>query len=293
MWLKILRRILTVFGFVLLVGTAFIAGGLVARFNSPDTRPKEFSPATAENARRARALAEEALAARFAGDYGKALALFDEAASADPLLAGVDLQKGFTHLFAGRFAEAEAAAQASLARNEQESDAHALLVMCAAGRANAGESTDQAQVAVWADKARAADPLSSFVHFAQGEYARATGHPQDAVEHYRRALERVSPTDSSLVSTVKAGLSGLRLREVSDPKPVMPALSDQNVPPEWLFFAAAQALLDGDAKSAKAFLVRAKGVLRPDVFAALLKDSFFQDHLPDANFSDPQSVDPP
>jgi hypothetical protein len=121
-----------------------------------------------------------------------------------------------------------------------------------------------------------------------GEYTRAIGQPRAAVEYYRRALERVSAADSFLVATVKAGLSGLRLRQDTDAKPVMPALDDGNVPPEWLFFAAGEALLEGDKATAEAFLARAKKVVRPEIFAALLQDSFFQDYLPEGIPNDPQ-----
>jgi len=279
---------------VLLAGAAFLAGVLAAaRTSQRDTRPLELPTTGAEQARQARALAEQALAARFGGDHDKAIGLFDQAAAVDPQFRGLHLQRGLTQYFAGRFAEAETAARASLAAKEETADAYALLVLCAAARAGAGEATDKAQIDEWTEESRGADPLSSFIHYARGEYARAIGEPREAVEYYRKALERVPPTDCFLASTVKAGLSGLRLRQPSDPKPFMPSLSDENVPPEWLFFAAAQALLDGDPETARAWLVRAKGTVRPEIFSALLKDSFFQDYLSDANFSDPQIVDPP
>ena len=293
MWLVVLRRVLLTLALVLLAAVAFLAGAWIAGSNVRDARPLGSPVSQAEQSRRARALAEEALAARFAGDNDKALGLLDQAAGADPSLRGVDFQRGLTHFFAGRWDEAEAAARASLAAKQEVADSYALLVLCAASRESAGESTDKTQVADWVEKARFADPLAPFIHYARGEYARATGQSREAVEHFRQALERVSPTDSYLVSTVKAGLSGLRLRQPSDVKPVMPSINEDNVPPEWLFFAAAQALLDGDPETARAFLVRAKAVVRPEVFSALLKDSFFQDYLPDANFSDPQIVDPP
>lgn len=294
MWLTILRRILLSMALVLLAGATFLAGVLAAaRTSQRDTRPLELPTTGAEQARQARALAEQALAARFVGDHDKALGLFDQAASADPQLRGLHLQRGLTQYFAGRFAEAETAACSSLAAKEETADAYALMVLCAASRAAAGEATDKVQIDEWTEKSRGADPLSSFIHYARGEYARATGESGAAIEYYRKALERVPPTDCFLASTVKAGLSGLRLRQASDPKPFMPLLSDQNIPPEWLFFAAAQALLDGDPQAASAWLARAKGVVRPEIFSALLKDSFFQDYLSDANFSDPQIVDPP
>ena len=288
MWLTVLRRILFSFALLLLCGVAFLAGAFVARSNAPDSRPLELPQIPAEQVRRAKQLIEEALAARFEGDNKEALRLFDEATAADPSLKGLDYQRGLTFLFDGDFLSAENAANISLGKSEEEANAYALLVMCAAARAGAGETTDTAQVEERAGKSRTKDPLGPFVHYAMGEYTRAIGQPRSAVEHYRKALERVSAADSFLVATVKAGLSGLRLRQDTDAKPVMPALDDGNVPPEWLFFAAGEALLQGDKGTAGAFLVRAQKVVRPEIFAALLKDSFFQDYLPEGIPNDPQ-----
>ena len=288
MWLTVLRRILFSFALLLLCGVAFLAGAFVARSNAPDSRPLELPQIPAEQVRRAKQLIEEALAARFEGDNKEALRLFDEATAADPSLKGLDYQRGLTFLFDGDFLSAENAANISLGKSEEEANAYALLVMCAAARAGAGETTDPAQVEEWAGKSRTKDPLGPFVHYAMGEYTRAIGQPRSAVEHYRKALERVSAADSFLVATVKAGLSGLRLRQDTDAKPVMPALDDDNVPPEWLFFAAGEALLQGDKVTAGAFLVRAQKVVRPEIFAALLKDSFFQDYLPEGIPNNPQ-----
>ena len=288
MWLTILQRILFSLALMFLCGIAFLVGAFVARSNAPDSRPLELPQTPAEQAREAKLLIEGALAARFEGDNREALRLFDQAAASDPSLKGLDYQRGLTFLFDGDFASAENAANTALGKKEDEAEAYALLVMCAAGRAAAGETTDPAKVREWADNSRAKDPLGPFVHYAMGEYTRAIGQPRAAVEHYRKALERVSAADSFLVATVKAGLSGLRLRQDSDPKPVMPAITDENVPPEWLFFAAGEALLQGDRTAAKAFLARAEKVVRPEIFAALLKDSFFQDYLPEGIPNDPQ-----
>ena len=288
MWLIVLRRILFSLALLLLCGVAFLAGIFAARSNAPDSRPLELPQTPAEQVRRAKQLLEDALAARFEGDNKEALRLFDEAIAADPSLEGIDYQRGLTFLFDGDFISAENAANASLEKGEEESEAYALLVLCAAARAGAGETTDTAQVEEWAGKSRAKDPLGPFVHYAMGEYTRAIGQPRAAVEHYRKALERVSAADSFLVATVKAGLAGLRLRQDTDPKPVMPALDAENVPPEWLFFSAGEALLDGDKATAAAFLARAQKVVRPEIFTALLKDSFFQDYLPEGILNDPQ-----
>lgn len=288
MWLTVLRRILFSLALLFLCGAAFFLGALVARSTGRDTRPLELPARPPEELRRARDSVEKALAARFEGDNEKALRLFDEAAAADASLRGLEYQRGLTQFFAGRFGEAEGSARSSLKAGEQTANAYALLVMCAAGRARAGEKTDPREIAEWAEAARSADPLGPFVYYARGEYARATGRPGEAVEDYRRALERVSAADSFLVATVKAGLSALRLREDSGPKPVMPSIDDENVPPEWLFFAAGEALLVGDRPAAQAFLGRAQKVVRPEIFSALLKDSFFQDYLPGGISNNPQ-----
>lgn len=288
MWLKVLRRILFSLAMLLLCVAGYVAGVLWANYRARDVRPLELPTTPPEEVRRACDLVEKALAARFEGDNAKAIKLFNEAAAADTSLKGLDYQRGLCFLRSGDFASAEAAAKTSLAKSEEMANAYALLVMCAAGRSSAGEETDARQVAEWARDSRAKDPLGPFVHYAMGEYNRAVGRPRDAVENYRKALERVSGADSFLVATVKAGLSGLRLSQDSDVKPVMPSINDVNVPPEWLFFAAAQALLDGDEATAKAFLERARQVVRPEIFSALLKDSFFQDFLPEDKFSIPR-----
>jgi len=109
-----------------------------------------------------------------------------------------------------------------------------------------------------------------------------------ALGNYQKALERVSKSDSIMVATVKAGLSGIRLQQGVGPDVVVPSLQDKVIPPEWLFFAAADALLKGDKATAQAFLERARGVLPPDLFKALLDDSFFQDYMPDGMVINPQ-----
>jgi len=288
MWLGILRTVLYSLAAIMVCAVAFVAGAVVARQTAKPPRPLELPVTPTEQVKRAKELIEEALAARFEGDNAKAIRLFEEAAALDNSLKGLDYQRGLSLLFSGDFPNAEVAANASLAKKEEVANAHALLVMCAAGRARAGETPDPKQVEEWFREARAKDPLASFVHYAMGEYNRAVGQPRAAVENYRKALERVSAADSFLVATVKAGLSKLRLRQASDPKPVMPSITDPVVPPEEHFFAAAQALLDGDPATAQAFLDRAEKVVRPEIFSALLNDSFFQDFLPKDTTTNPQ-----
>ena len=288
MRLTLLRRILLVIAVLFLCVIGFFAGVLGARMKASDERPLEPAKTPPDQVRQAKQLVEDALAARFEGNNSEALKLFDEASTADPSLKGLDYQRGLTFLFDGDVASAEKAANASLRKKEQEANAYSLLVVCAATRAAAGETTDSAKVETWAAESRAKDPLNSFVHYAMGEYLRATKQPRAAVERYRKAQERVSAADSYLVATVKAGLSALRLRQNSGPKQFMPQIGDDSVPPEWLFLAAGEALLQGDQQAAVAFLTRARGVVRPEIFAALLKDSFFQDYLPEGIPNDPQ-----
>lgn len=293
MWLTVLRRILYSLALILACGAALVGGALSARSSARDFRPLELpgsqpAAATGGEAPGAPDLIEEALAARFAGDHAKALQLFDQAAAVDPSPAGLDYQRGLEYLFAGRYSDAEAAARKSLESGEMEARSNALLVMCAAARAANGESTDTPQVEEWAAKARAKDPLDSFVHYAMGEYTRAIGQPRQAVGHYRKALQRVSVSDAVLIATVKAGLSGLRLNQTVDAENFMPDLSDESIPPEQLYFAAARALLSNDPQTADAFLRRAREVLPPDVSTALLQDSFFQDYLPASMLFSPQ-----
>ncbi len=288
MWLTILQRILFSLAVLLLCGLAFLGGTLVARSNRPDARPLELPSAATRQDNRVKELIEDALAARFAGNHREALKLFDAASAEDPAFEGLDYQRGLTFLFDGDIAAAEEAANVSLGKKEEEANAYALLVMCAAAHAASGETTDSEKVGRWAVNSRAKDPLGPFVHYAMGEYSRAVGQPLAAVDHYRRALERVSATDSYLVATVKAGLSGIRLGQDVDASDFISDSDQRNLPPEQLFFAAAHALRRGDNAEAEAFLARAQKVVQKETFDTLLKDSFFQDYFPEGRLHDPQ-----
>jgi len=288
MWLDVLRNVLYALAALTLCAVAFAAGIFTARHTVRPPAPTETLQTPPEQREEARQQVEDALAARFTGDNAKAIGLFDQAAATDPSFKGLDFQKGVSFLQMGDFAKAEAAANASLEKGEETANANALLIMCATGRIRAGEKVDSARVEEWARQARTKDPLAPFVHYAMGEYSRAIGQPRDAVDHYRKALERVSAADSLLVSTVKAGLAGIRLEQNTGGEVIAAEVDLSSLPPEELFFGAARSLLAGDTERAKVLLERAREVLRPEVFSALIRDSFFQDFLPEGIVSDPQ-----
>jgi len=289
MWIETLRKLLLAFAVLFLAGLAFVAGVFTSQKTAPRPMPAPDPQKGAQQVRVARDRVEEALAARFAGDQRKALDLFASAAEADSSLKGLDYQRGLSLLGLGETAAAAEAAQRSLSRGEEEANAYALLVLCEASRASTGRpAASQEEVLALADKGRAADPLNPAPYYALAEFFRAVGQPALALGNYQKALERVSKSDSIIVATVKAGLSGIRLQQGVGPDVVVPSLQDKVIPPEWLFFAAADALLKGDKATAQAFLERARGVLPPDLFKALLDDSFFQDYMPDGMMPDPQ-----
>lgn len=279
MWLVRLQQILFGLMLMLLGAVGFAAGVWTAKSSVRPARSLSLPSVPHEEAQRARKLLEEALTARFDGDNRKALQLLDDAGRADPSLLGLEYQRGLTFLFDGDFSAAEESAKTSLSRKEALADSYALLVMIAAGRAAAGQASDPAQVAEWAEKARQADPLAPFIHYARGEYARAIGQPAEAVGHFHKALERVSPADSYQMATIKTGLSDLRTSPSDGPKIAVLPSGESLPPPEQLVFAAGQALLDGDRTGADALLKRARDAMKPETFSAVSQDSFFQDFL--------------
>lgn len=100
------------------------------------------------------------------------------------------------------------------------------------------------------------------------------------MEAYRKALQRVAKSDGVIISTVKAGLAGLRMNQQTSGPPLSTPRVAGVSPPEQLFFAAADALLRGDTPAALGFLREARGRVSDPVYKALLQDSFFQDYLP-------------
>lgn len=274
---------------VVLVAAAFVAGAAVGRKSAASHFVPGPAEVSAQNRERARGFAEAALAARFAGREREALGYFEEAKRNDPGLRGLDYQRGLTLLGLGEFEEAESAARRSLANGEEVANAHALLALILLEGARAKGAVAETGGVIEAEiaEARLADPLNPMPFYVLAEYLRAAGRPEAAVDAYQRALERVSKSDSILISTVKAGLAGMRLNF----SPSSPRYKVQEVngtaPPEQLYFAAADALLRGEQETATAYLERVRGRVPPEVFKALLQDSFFQDYLAGAIVSDP------
>lgn len=274
---------------LLLAGIAFVGGVFVARETSKEPMVFAEEPVPAENRRLARDHVEAALAARFAGRHQEALNYLERARRENAKMRGLDYQFALTHLDLRDFDAARTAALRSAEKNEETSNAHALVALVALERARTDGSVEQARAEVLENvqRSREIDPLNPMPHYVLAEFQRAAGQPELAVDSYRRALERVSKTDSIMVSTVKAGLAGLRLNyEPGDP-PLKLHSVNGIYPPEQLFFGAADALLRGDRAAGEDYLRQAKERLPEPLFDALLQDSFFQDFLPGGMVSDP------
>jgi tetratricopeptide (TPR) repeat protein len=282
-WLPILRTVLYGMLVLMLAVMAFAGGVFVARRMAKPSEPLPVVEVPAERRTAARGFVEAALAARFAGRSVQALEYLEEARRQDGTMRGLDYQFALTHLELRNFAEARTVAQRSVDKDEETANAHALLGLIAFERALDSGAVESAREEILdAIKAsRATDPLNPMPFYVLAEFHRAAGEPEAAVEAYRKALERVSKTDGIMVSTVKAGLAGLRLHY----EPGSPTLKLQKIngiyPPEQLFFGAADALLRGDRERADDYLRQAKERLPTPLFDALLQDSFFQDYLTD------------
>jgi len=294
MWLEALRCILYAMVVLVLAGAAFLGGRWTAREMERRHEPLTVAEVPASQRERARAYLEFALAERFRGRPAAALDALDQARRMDPEMRGLDYQVALAHADLSDHDAAAVAARRSVAAGDETSNALALLAMVAMERARAQGTPEAAEEEVLArvQESREADPLNAMPLYVLGEFHRLRGRPELAVEAYQRALERVSKTDSIMVSTVKAGLSGLRLHH----EPGSPPLKLQEIngllPPEQLFFGAADALLRGDNGAAVDFLREARARMSEELFQALLQDSFFQDFLPPGILSDPPESPP-
>jgi tetratricopeptide (TPR) repeat protein len=289
MWLEILRAALYGLLVLLLAALAFVGGVFVAKETAKEPVVFAEEPVPSESRRLAREHVEAALASRFAGRHQEALASLDRARSENTKMRGLDYQFALTHLDLRDFEAARTAALRSAKKDEETSNAHALVALIALERARDGGSIEEVRAEILENiqRSREIDPLNPMPHYVLAEFQRAAGQPELAVDSYRRALERVSKTDSIMVSTVKAGLAGLRLHHEPDAPPLKLHSVNGIYPPEQLFFGAADALLRGDRAAAENFLRQAKGRLPAPLFDALLQDSFFQDFLPGGMLSDP------
>jgi tetratricopeptide (TPR) repeat protein len=282
MSLDVLRSILLGLLVVLLAGTAFVVGRVTGGGGKAARSGADVVHVSAENRAKSAALVESALAERFVGRHREALDHLREARQLDPNLRGVEYQIGLTHLDLGEHDLAVSAAERSIEREEETANARVLAAMAMMRRAPAAAMTavERAKILEYLGQARSDDPLSPAPPYALGEYYRAVGDPQAAGEAYQRALERTAKMDNVLICTVKAGLAGIRLDSRREGAPFRASRVAGVIPPEQLFFGAADALLRGDTSSARALLEEARQRLPADVYRALLQDTFFQDYIP-------------
>ena len=294
MWLDVLRSVLYGMVVVMLAGVALVAGIITAKKTENPPPLKIVKEVPPEQRAAARELVEQALAGRLAGNHGVALASLEQARAQDPGMRGLEYQFALTYLDLGQYGPADDAARRSVDRGEEKSNAQAVRgwILLEKARAEGAVAAEGTEILARLEESRATDPLNPMPLYIMGEYYRADGRPGLAVEAYRRALERVSKTDSFLVTTVKAGLAGLRLNYRADHPPLKLHAVNGVLPPEQLFFGAADALLRGDNGAAAGFLREAKTRMPEEVFASVLQDSFFQDYLEASILDDPPQPAP-
>ena len=281
MWLKVLRSVLYGLVVVLLAGIALVAGIIIAEKTEQPPPLEIVNELPPEQRAAAKSLLEQALAARLAGNHREALARLEDVRTQDAAMRGLDYQFAQTYLDLGEYGPADDAARRSVDHGEESSNAQALRgwILLEKSRAEGTVAAQGAGILSLLEASRVTDPLNPMPFYIMGEYYRADGRPGLAVDAYRRALERVSKTDSFLVTTVKAGLAGLRLNYRANHPPLKLNAINGVLPPEQLFFGAADALLRGDNAAAAEFLGEARTRLPEEVFQAMLQDSFFQDYL--------------
>jgi tetratricopeptide (TPR) repeat protein len=281
MWLMALRVILYGLSVLLLAAVAFVGGVYTAKKSTPQPLTEVVEEIPPERRRAARELVELALAERFAGRHAEALDYLQQARTQDRTMRGLDYQFGLTYLDLRDYEAALAAARRSVERNEEASNAHALAALVLLEGVPAGGSVEAVREEILESvrRSREEDPLNPMPLYVLAEFYRAAGQPERAVDAYQRAIERVSKTDSIMVSTVKAGLAGIRLHHDPSAPPLVLLQIDGVHPPEQLFFGAADALLRGDRERAEDYLRQARERLPQPLFDALLQDSFFQDFL--------------
>lgn len=293
MWLEALRLFLYGLVVLSLAGIAFVAGAFTAKKLENPPMVKIVAEVPSADRQAAADAVEAALAARFTGSNREALGHLEDARRLYPAKRGLAYQFGLTYLDLGDYEQAEASAKRSVERDEETSNAQALrgLILLQKARAEGRVAAKETEIMARLRESRETDPLNPMPLYIMGEAYRAAGRPELAVDPYRRALERVSKTDSYLVTTVKAGLAGLRLNHKQSDPPLKLQEINGVLPPEQLFFGAADALLRGDKAAASGYLAEARTRMPAKTFEALLQDSFFQDYLDASIVNDPQTPD--
>lgn len=137
------------------------------------------------------------------------------------------------------------------------------------------------KAAEWLERAVISNPFPAEGFYRLGEALRRKGNLADAATRLEEALVRV-PTESEFSEEREMISFKLRLAQIEGGRrtEVAPELEAQlkgSAPTGyWMLTAAATSLQDGDAKTAAAWLTKAKNSLGDDRFNALLNDYFFR-----------------
>ena len=213
---------------------------------------------------------EQAINAQLKGEVVKARELYEEALRLQPNLKGVDYQLGVLAYQERDYARARVHLERAAVGTQAMASASGLLGVIAA--------QEQRYDDAFAAFARAAElaPGDAQPFFNWGEALREAGRPAEAVEQFRKAVQR-RPDDP--LFTLKLNLARIQSGQ-TEAVAAEAAQQLQLDPPtgDWLMVGAALAIERGDVARAKQLLGQAREAMGRTLFIGMLQDEVFQRH---------------
>lgn len=266
-------------------------GGFIAgKKNTPEKSQEEERAvqevrATEESSRKL----DEAFDDLREGNPKKALLAFQEVASRQPALFGIDYLVGNAAYLAGETALAKEAFEKSVSKKELEPEASLLVALMNAqnDRSVAGGKTAIADPAGAVESAlsrcAALRPMDPRVQCLWAEWLRSGGSYRSASEVFHRALVRADSTSDPSLIAAKEALSRMQ----NDPPRQSPSLSTvTSLDGPQAVAAAYAAFANQHPDDGVLFLERGSEFFPKPVFRALLRDQAFDEFRSEAKFRD-------
>ncbi len=187
---------MTLFQFILLAATAYFAYQVYKHINSLEQNPpptpkpfddggiqndiREFSAQTIYTIEELISQADEAFAK---GDLEKALMILREANYNKPFDAEILYKIAFIHYKEGRYQDAIEALEDALKGDDRDAAVYSLLASSYRAMKNYSKANENIEEAL------RLEPDNPVYHFNYANILQDLGHTEDAIAHYKRALE--------------------------------------------------------------------------------------------------------
>jgi tetratricopeptide (TPR) repeat protein len=233
-------------------------------------KPMPSPEAAASPTARVLELIDQAMAAEKAGDFAKAFALCNSIEREAPNTNGILMHLTQLAIENGDPAMALKTARSAIDQGDSVPMSYVLLGQLVQRRSGASESLQDFE------QAALADPFEAKYFYYWGEALRRAGHPQEAAQRLREAIDRLREPALEGLYRLKLRLTQIEMGQEADFAAEMAQGLATNPPsPQWLLTASAVAMWHNQPAAAAKYLDEASQRTDSAALHNLLRDYFF------------------